>query len=259
MRHVDFWRCNRCMGTGENPYPSGDCPDCDGTGTSYTMPDETAVGCAPGSSATPCVICTDARAALAAAQHEPTETTLDAQRRKDAELAYEADDTVQQNVLLTGPVEPDYDSEKLMAVGAKVAKALGKRGKPEEPVKDAAAQTARYEDCLQTVCSFLELPFAESGPCDDPARYEQALEGLDKLYRQTEAERVEHSKARFEAEAKLEALSAQAVPEGWQLVPKKPTEAMTALGEEYAGSRMYALYTYEAMLAVAPKPETGGG
>ena len=44
------------------------------------------------------------------------------------------------------------------------------------------------------------------------------------------------------------------IPEGWQLVPKEPTENMIKLGayaERYSG--VYGIY--KAMLAAAPKPE----
>ena len=42
------------------------CLCCDGSGTAHTHPDETEVGCSPGSSAVPCPNCTDWREALAA-------------------------------------------------------------------------------------------------------------------------------------------------------------------------------------------------
>ena len=62
----------------------------------------------------------------------------------------------------------------------------------------------RYEDCLRTVCHHLELPQSESGPCDDPSRYDRALEALLVDLATTEAERKLASERRFRAEAALQ-------------------------------------------------------
>ena len=49
------------------------CCCCDATGTAHTMADETEVGCAPGSSAIPCPVCTPWRAMIAAMPPEALE------------------------------------------------------------------------------------------------------------------------------------------------------------------------------------------
>ena len=68
-------------------------------------------------------------------------------------------------------------------------------------IRKLRAENERHKDCLVTVCGHLELPRSEAGPCDDPARYDHALEALDKLLKDTEAECAEHKAARFKAEA----------------------------------------------------------
>ncbi len=62
-------------------------------------------------------------------------------------------------------------------------------------------------DCLRIVCHHLELPQSESGPCDDASAYDHALEAADRLYRETQAERDTHAKARWEAEAEVARLT----------------------------------------------------
>lgn len=69
---------------------------------------------------------------------------------------------------------------------------------------EAAEQRASaLADILMAIACELELPRSESGPPDDALVYTNAIEALDLLYRQTEAERVRHSTARFAAEARL--------------------------------------------------------
>jgi hypothetical protein len=69
-------------------------------------------------------------------------------------------------------------------------------------------QLERYEDCLRAVCSELELPQSESGPCDDPLRYERAIESLDVLYRNAEAQRALAVDRLHRAETALEPFAA---------------------------------------------------
>lgn len=67
-------------------------------------------------------------------------------------------------------------------------------------------ENGRYEDILRSICHLLELPQSESGPCDDSNAYTRAIESLQVDYTTTEAERVEHMKARYKAEAENERL-----------------------------------------------------
>ena len=46
-----------------------------------------------------------------------------------------------------------------------------------------------------------------------------------------------------------------AIPEGWQLVPVEPTEAMLDAGEMIDGDGVTYVDLFKAMLAAAPKPE----
>lgn len=70
----------------------------------------------------------------------------------------------------------------------------------------AEAQRERdgYCDLLMSICSMMELPRSESGPCDDIGEYERAFEGLRTDLAKTEAERVDHANARWKAEARAE-------------------------------------------------------
>jgi hypothetical protein len=61
-----------------------------------------------------------------------------------------------------------------------------------------------YTDILRSICGLLELPHSESGPCDGVGYYTRAIEGLQVDLAKTEAERVEHSQARYKAEAETE-------------------------------------------------------
>lgn len=70
-----------------------------------------------------------------------------------------------------------------------------------------AALEYRYDDILRVVCHHLELPQSESGPADDVTLYDRALEAADVMYRETEAERVEHQNARYKAEAERDGLA----------------------------------------------------
>jgi hypothetical protein len=58
-----------------------------------------------------------------------------------------------------------------------------------------------YTDILRSICGLLELPHSESGPCDGVGYYTRAIENLQVDLARTEAERVEHSRARYKAEA----------------------------------------------------------
>ena len=70
----------------------------------------------------------------------------------------------------------------------------------EAPADDRAAT---YEEILRTVCHHLELPQSESGPADDVALYDRALESLIAELKRTEEEKVEHRTARYAAEAAI--------------------------------------------------------
>jgi chromosome segregation ATPase len=63
-----------------------------------------------------------------------------------------------------------------------------------------------YTDILRSICRLLELPHSESGPCDGVGHYTRAIESLQTDLAKTEAERVEHSRARYKAEAEIEQL-----------------------------------------------------
>jgi hypothetical protein len=78
----------------------------------------------------------------------------------------------------------------------------------EERARKAEAQRETYEEILRVVCGHLELPQSESGPADDLSLYDRALEQADVMYRQTEAERVEHMNARYRAESEVVRLEA---------------------------------------------------
>jgi hypothetical protein len=66
-----------------------------------------------------------------------------------------------------------------------------------------------YTDILRSICGLLELPHSESGPCDGMGYYTRAIEGLQVDLAKTEADRVEHSTARYKAEAEVERLKPQ--------------------------------------------------
>jgi hypothetical protein len=84
----------------------------------------------------------------------------------------------------------------------------------ERAVSEAPAETmaAIYEEILRTVCGHLGLPQSESGPADDVSLYDRALENLLAELATTEAEKVEHRKARYVAEAALYGKEAPADP-----------------------------------------------
>lgn len=71
------------------------------------------------------------------------------------------------------------------------------------------SENERLTDCLRTVCHELELPQSESGPCDDPKQYEDAILALDVLWRTAEEGQTRHKKARFAAEAERDRLQAE--------------------------------------------------
>ncbi|MEZ2132740.1 MULTISPECIES: hypothetical protein [unclassified Sinorhizobium] len=73
-------------------------------------------------------------------------------------------------------------------------------------VERLTAKVGTYDEILRCVCGHLELPQSESGPADDLRLYDLALEMADVMYRETEAERVEHQNARYKAEAERDGL-----------------------------------------------------
>jgi hypothetical protein len=99
----------------------------------------------------------------------------------------------------------------------------------EERARKAEAERATYEEILRVVCGHLELPQSESGPADDLSLYDRALEQADVMYRQTEAERVEHKNARYSAEALLQQMTEYAL---------EVTRALTGLSG--GGSEMFS-------------------
>lgn len=60
-----------------------------------------------------------------------------------------------------------------------------------------------------------------------------------------------HTTEQMQAYA-IAAIEAQGVPDGWQLVPKEPTEQMLREGWDFAGTRGNAEAAYKTMLASAP-------
>lgn len=73
----------------------------------------------------------------------------------------------------------------------------------QQQLKEVSAERDQYHDLLMSICAMLELPRSESGPCDDVNAYERVVEGLKSDLANTEAERAEHSTARYKAEADL--------------------------------------------------------
>jgi hypothetical protein len=80
----------------------------------------------------------------------------------------------------------------------------------DEEIERLTRERDTYEEILRVVCGHLELPQSESGPADDIALYDRALEQADVMYRQTEAERVEHMGARYWAESEIVFISKEA-------------------------------------------------
>lgn len=65
---------------------------------------------------------------------------------------------------------------------------------------------AIYADCLRVVCTHLELPQSESGPCDDSFRYDRALDALRRELEHQSAMHEHYQKAYFQTRARLEML-----------------------------------------------------
>lgn len=76
----------------------------------------------------------------------------------------------------------------------------------------AEQKCAIYEEILRCVCSHLQLPQSESGPADDIALYDRALEAADLYEKVQAAELAVHKDKRFKAEAALERLRMGAEP-----------------------------------------------
>lgn len=90
------------------------------------------------------------------------------------------------------------------------AETIRLRSRVSEVVAEANASYAEasgFRDILMSICALLELPRSESGPCDDVNAYEQVIEGLKDDLARTETERVEHSTARYKAEADLQRMT----------------------------------------------------
>ena len=81
----------------------------------------------------------------------------------------------------------DYLTDKLATATRKIA--------------ELEAREETLTEILRTVCGHLGLPQSESGPADDVTLYDRALENLLAGLAETERQKVEHSKARYEAEA----------------------------------------------------------
>jgi hypothetical protein len=109
----------------------------------------------------------------------------------DAELQSTADSRIAELVQQIANIKASRDLQVTIAANEEV------RARKSEAERDT------YEEILRLVCRHLELPQSESGPADDLRLYDKALEQADVVYRQTEAERVEHKNARYKAEAKL--------------------------------------------------------
>ncbi len=52
------------------------------------------------------------------------------------------------------------------------------RDEAADALEALQAERDQYGELLRNICGELELPHSESGPCDDPLKYEQAIEGL---------------------------------------------------------------------------------
>ena len=85
-------------------------------------------------------------------------------------------------------------------------------------------------------------PFANSDLASDVVIDDYAT----KVLRARRTLSIHHDTSALDAAEKVE-------PEGWQLVPKKPTPEMC---EEAAGTPMYVVERYKAMLYAAPTPPT---
>lgn len=132
--------------------------------------------------------------------------------------------------------------KRLRAENADLARQLAKA---QAEIERLRAECDRFCDCLMAVSGTLELPHADDGPCDDPRQYERELNGLDDMYRQTEAERVRHSTARFKAESELAALKAAMVkPLEWRQLRDNWFDA-EAIGERIEVYRQTTHWVWE--------------
>jgi hypothetical protein len=101
-----------------------------------------------------------------------------------------------------------------------------------DPSRMAALQIRcdAFEDCLRTVCHHLELPQSASGPCDDQAAYDRALESLDLLLRATEGERTVAVSRMHRAEAALFPFAKAALGLGSMWDDKRRAETVKITG-----------------------------
>lgn len=116
------------------------------------------------------------------------------------------------------------------------------------------ARLERYDDCLRTVCHHLELPQSDSGPCDDPSRYDRALEGLLADLAKTEAERKLAADRRFRAEAALQpfADAAKGLSDFWDDARRAATIAWDGIKvEHFRKARQALAVNAPAALAVS--------